>query len=151
MAQPDDQFLIAQYEQCYESLRAHNDAIWQIPTAAGAIGGGLVLGAYTYVKIIAVLEATLAIAWILMFILLIALIKHRYFSNIEEETLSRIEDALQGRRIQRQTRAQEGIEFWHHNEPHGLQGLLAYTYLLSGMIVFLIVISVLIIVSPFFF
>jgi hypothetical protein len=145
-----DDFLIAQYEQCYQSWIAHNNAIWQTPAIAGVISSGLTLGAFTYAKNIVVLEVTLASAWILTFILLIALIKHRYFSNIEQETLCEIEDALKAKRIQRPTEVQKKIEYWHTKEPHCLETLSAYIYLKSGMIVLLGVISILII-SPLFF
>lgn len=152
----DDAFLVSQYEQCYRSWIAHNDSIWQIPTIAGAVSGGLVLGAYNYAKNVIVLDGTLAIAWILMFILLVALIKHRFFSDAEQATLTKIEDTLNAKRIQRttyiQTLTEEKIEYWVTKVPQNwVQRRRAYDYLRSGMVVFLVFISALIILSPFFF
>lgn len=45
-----EEFIIQQYRECYESYRQHDRFIWQIPSIAAAIAGGLCAVAFVYVS-----------------------------------------------------------------------------------------------------
>ena len=128
MSEVDKDILLTQYKECYEYLRQHSRFIWQVPSIAAVISGGLVITTFAYVprELLWVQEIVLLVAVILNWALLIAVKKHRYFSDSEAATLSRIEDALKTKRIQRPTLVSDDVppeggsvepQYWNIQTP----------------------------------
>lgn len=107
--------LHAQYHECYSHLRAHMKAVWQVPTTV-SIAGGLVLAAFQFARTLIVREAVLILAALLTFTMYVALTKHEFYYDIEEKTLGVLEDQMHLKRIQRRSKAQTGVEYWHLTE-----------------------------------
>ena len=126
-------FELEQYKQCYESYRLHDRFIWQIPAFIIAICGTLTVGTFAYVFDQPPISAIAAGGILLMgalisFALVIALIKHRYFSGIEQGTLTEIEKK-HDKLIQRVTDPRDQLKqpeqfendveldcFWYHED-----------------------------------
>jgi len=98
--------LMAQYREAYEYLRQHSRFMWQVHSLAVVISGGLIVASFAYLKEVDlwwVRDLVLLIAGTVTLSLLLAMKKHRYFSDSEAHTLSRLEDALKTKRVQRTT------------------------------------------------
>ncbi len=91
----------AQYREAYESLRQHDRFIWQTPAIAAVIDGALIVSTFATVNIWWVREVVLGCALVLTVVLTFAIIKHRYFSRIEQGALNDLEEKQARGRIQR--------------------------------------------------
>jgi len=122
--------LLAQYREVYEYLRQHSRFMWQVHSLAVVISGGLIVASFAYIKeadLWWVRDAVLVIAGVVTTSLLLAMKKHRYFSDSEAWTLSSLEDALGTKRVQRTTRIKydkpredkSEPEYWNKQEPEG--------------------------------
>jgi len=98
------EFLLAQYREAYESMRQHSRLVWQIPPIVATIDGAVLVSAFTFLQTNWVVrEVLIVFALVLTVALFHAMNKHRYFDEIEQGTLSQIEDELNVKRIQRLT------------------------------------------------
>ena len=95
------QAVLEQYRQCYETWRQHTRFIWQIPSLAITICSALIVVAFYYFPphlgrlYNAVVRLILfAIGTTFTLALCVAVLKHRYFSAVEEVTLTEIEKIL---------------------------------------------------------
>jgi len=135
----EKEFSIQQYRECYESLRQHDRLIWQTPTIAVAIAGGLGVAAFEYVTDPCAQGCLFMFGAILTACLLYAVIKHRYFSGIEQETLCKIEKTMGTKLIMRTTKPQEKSDYWHTEKPKWFQKRSAHKVLIGGMILLFVI------------
>lgn len=150
-------FFVHQYRECYESWRQHERFIWQIPTIAVAIAGGIGVAAFGYVPETEWLgkELLLLFEAILMGCLLYAVIKHRYFSMIEQGTLCEIEKLNESKLILRTIKIpkqQKESDYWHTEKPKWFQKGSAHYVLMGGMaliFVALLALSALVFINAF--
>ena len=102
----ENDFSVEQYKQCYESFRHHDNLIWQIPALITSIGGTLTMAVFVLIynfKIPLLLGGIIqVIAFALSFNLTSTLKKHRFFAQVEQRTLTKLE-LENGRVIQRVT------------------------------------------------
>jgi len=112
-----------QYTECYNHLRHHDRLIWMLPSVAYAINAGVLYAAFQLpfnnIVYILIREILILIGALLTFALLVAMIKHRYFSEIEQGTLSQIENAANLNRIQRTTFPDQNANYWYTKTPQG--------------------------------
>jgi hypothetical protein len=113
MARVSQANLRTQYEQCYLHMRAHMQAVWQIPTTATAVMGGLILGAFEFAKTLLVREGVLILGTLLFLAVYISLIKHDFYYQIERNTLDHLEDQMSLRRIQRTSEPDCTVDYWY--------------------------------------
>ena len=111
--------LLAQYRECYEYLRQHSRFMWQVPSTASAISGGLIIAAFAVIPrdLWMVRELIWLIAGALLWSLFLAMKKHRYFADVEAETLAKLEDALQTKHMQRPTKVSDDSSHWFTHTP----------------------------------
>lgn len=132
--QVDDEFILAQYEQAFSYLREHDKLLWQTPSVAAAINGGILFATFRIVDRTIVQGSLLLIAILLTSSLTIALIKHRYFMKVEAQTIQSIEEYFEAPSIQRGTYPDEDRDYWFSKEPEGFARLSASVYLIWGMV-----------------
>lgn len=101
-----------QYIQCYEQMRAHTKAFWEVPSLVTAISGGLIFTAFQFARNLLVRELVLTLACILTFALYIALVKHHFYYLIERETLDNMEKELNLKLIQRRSSPKPTEKYW---------------------------------------
>ena len=117
-ANRDDSALLEIYRQCYESYRQHDRFIWQIPSVIGIITSVIAIvfkfvGESSTSEVREVEIIKMALLWfgfVISLALSIALVKHRYFSEIEQGTLCILENKLAGKVIQRLTDPKKILE-----------------------------------------
>ena len=111
--------LLAQYREAYEYLRQHSRFMWQVHSLAVAISAGLIIAAFkaTSLELWWVRDLVLAIALAVTVSLLWAMKKHRYFADSEAWTLSRLEDALGTKRVQRTTQIEDDAPKKDNSKP----------------------------------
>jgi len=112
--------LIAQYRETGQLYRQFNGFRWQLHSLAIVISGGLIVASFAYVKeanLWWVRDAVLVIAGIITTSLLVAMKKHRYFSDSLAYALSHLEDALNTKRIQRTTRIEQDVLKEDNSKP----------------------------------
>jgi hypothetical protein len=138
--------LMAQYREAYEYLRQHSRFMWQVHSLAVVISGGLIVASFAYLKeadLWWVRDLVLLIAGTVTLSLLLAMKKHRYFSDSEVHTLSRLEDALKTKRIQRTTLIERDAlkednskpkteDYWNELKPEGFYAKQRADYWLSN-------------------
>jgi hypothetical protein len=102
-----------QYKEVYESRRQHDRFIWQTPSIIVALDAAAVVASWA-VKGIDwwAREFIIAFALILTAVLTFALIKHRYFIELEEKTLLALEKEHAQKYIQRMTKPKRGLDYW---------------------------------------
>lgn len=124
-----------QYRQIWENLRNHDRLIWQLPSTSAAIAGGIGIAAFQFVSDKLTRELVILVGVILTGILLRAMIKHRYFSGVEQETLTKMEDDMKLKRIQRKTEIDKCEEelYWYTETPKWWQKGSAHNLLIGGM------------------
>jgi hypothetical protein len=101
---PKTAILLTQYQQVCEDLRQLDSLVWRIiPPLVALIGGSLVAVVFTFMTNAALpaRELVLGIALILMVGMSSILLRHRYFQGIAVGTLSKLEEELQVKHIQR--------------------------------------------------
>jgi hypothetical protein len=101
-----------QYNQEYESWRQHDRFIWQIPTIVAtvdvaAVGASFALNIPWWAR-----EIIFFVNIIFTSTLTFALIKHRYFIDIEQDTLSALEVEYADKCIQRMTNPIDDRQYW---------------------------------------
>ena len=127
-------FVLQQYRECCEDLRQHDKFIWQIPPIAVAIAGGLGVAAFRYVTEPFASGCLFLFATILTISLLYAIVKHRYFSRIEQKTLCEIERVTGTRKlIQRTTNLQTKDYYWHAETPRSYEKWSGHKVLIAAM------------------
>ena len=137
MENHEEDLFTCQYRECYESWRQHVRFIWQIPTITVAIAGGLGVTTFAYVQEWFGRGCLFMFGAILTGCLLYAVIKHRYFSFIEQETLCEIERVSEIKKlIQRTTRPQKET-YWYTKKPNWCQKCSAEHVLMGGMVLIL--------------
>lgn len=165
--------LLAQYHQCYEDLRQHNRFVWEIPSIVVVLNGALIGVAFG--NILAQSSSRIYARPVLMLIgvtittaLLVALVKHRYFSYVEQQTLTEIESVLRRhagnklKHVQRATKPKYEESLYYatlepsNNEPMKpltcltkLQSPSAHVGLIGSVCVILGLMIALAVVSPF--
>ena len=148
MQENDEQkFSPQQYKECYESLRQHDRLMWQTPIIAVTIAGGLGVAAFKYVTEAFAQGCLLLFATTLTGCLLYALIKHRYFSEIEQNTLCKIEKAMGTKLIMRTTKPQGRSNYWYTKTPNCFQKGSAARVLIGSMIFLFVIFLVLTILA----
>ena len=144
------QSILAQYHECCEYLRYHDRAIWQTPLAASTIGGALAAFNFAYVKDWRAREIILVIAFLLVASLFYALLKHRYFAEVEQGTLAQLERTLDVKLIQRTTSPVLGEKaYYFPKKPAKCLRWSAVTLFKYAMILLLVALVVLIGLNPF--
>ncbi len=95
--------LLAQYQQVSKDLRQLDTLVWQIPSLVAVIAGTLVVVVFTVMShsVLPAREIVLGIALLLMVGMSFILLRHRYFEAIAVGTLSRLEEKLQVKHVQR--------------------------------------------------
>lgn len=96
--------LVAQYQQVCEDLRQLDSLVWQIiPPLVALISSSLVVVVFTVMTNAALpaRELVLGIALLLMVGMSFILLRHRYFQAIAVGTLSKLEEKLQVKHVQR--------------------------------------------------
>jgi small-conductance mechanosensitive channel len=132
---PYFQFIMAQYEEAYKSFHRHDDLIWQIPSVAVAINSGLLIVGLRYSGSQLVSSSLIVVAILSTLALLYATIKHRYFSRIEERTLRAIEKECKLKHIQRTTKPELGVTYWHKETPAWHEILSAHEVLIFSLVI----------------
>lgn len=95
--------LLAQYNQVCEDYRQLDRLAWQIPSLVTAVGGTLVVVAFSAMTeaVVPARELVLGIAFMLIVGMSFILLRHRYFQAIMVGTLSEIEKELEALHVQR--------------------------------------------------
>jgi hypothetical protein len=96
--------LLAQYQQVCQDLRQLDTLVWQIiPPLVALISGSLVVVVFTAMvqASLPAREVVLGIALLLLVGMSLILLRHRYFQAIAVGTLSKIEEKLQVKHVQR--------------------------------------------------
>lgn len=97
--------LLAQYQQVCEDLRQVDRFVWQIPSLVTLISGTLVVAVFTlmleYEAPLPAREAMLGFALLLLVTMCFVLLRHRYFEAIAVGTLSKLEETLEVKHVQR--------------------------------------------------
>ncbi|MCK4798624.1 MAG: hypothetical protein KAT05_14700, partial [Spirochaetes bacterium] len=112
------EILRLQYQECYENLRHHNNAIWKIPSLIIVINGAIIIGVFRWLELELI---RILLLWISVFVslaLFMAITKHHYYYEIELETLNLLEDALGTKRIKRETFVDKNSKYWVINPPN---------------------------------
>jgi hypothetical protein len=94
----------AQYREVYESWRQHDRLIWQTPSIIVVVAGALVGASFALGIPWWAREFIIGFAFILSSVLTFALIKHRYFIDIEQANLLYLEKNYAIKSIQRMSR-----------------------------------------------
>lgn len=90
-----------QYRETYESWRQHDRFIWQTPSIIVVVAGALIGASFALEIPWWAREFIIGFALILSIVLTFALIKHRYFIDLEQATLTHLEKEYAIKRIQR--------------------------------------------------
>ena len=99
--------LMAQYREAYAHFLHNSRFMWQVYSLAVIISGGLIIASFASIEgkdLWWARDLILLISLVISLPLLIHVKKHRYFTDIVAATLSRLEDTLGTKRIQRTTR-----------------------------------------------
>jgi len=104
--------MLAQYHECYKYLREHDRFIWQMLSIGVAISSATFIASYHYLADQPIIRGiVLLISSLFMFSLGFTCIKNRHFCEIEQGTLTAIEDILaekyHTKRIQRTSKVEE--------------------------------------------
>lgn len=137
-----------QYHEVYENLRYHHRQIWQTLSITAVIDGALIVSTFATINVWWVREIILGFSLVLTIILTYSLIKHRYFSYIEQGTLSAIENKYAEFCVQRKTSATKGVKYWDSKNPSKLQKLSAQVLYNVCMAIIISLIIVLLILNP---
>ncbi len=138
-----------QYRETYESRRQHDRFIWQTPAIIIGVDGALIATTFAFVQLWVVREFIIAFALILTAALIHALIKHRYFMDLEEKTLLALEDKWANKRIQRLTTPDKEKEYWAtEEEPNRLQKQSAHLIFRRAMYAVFYMLVALMFVNP---
>ena len=141
--------LEAQYREVYESRRQHDRFIWQTPAIVVVVDGALMVTTFAFVHYWLIREFIIAFALIMTAVLTFALIKHRYFIDLEEDTLQALEDECADKRIQRMTEPTKGKVYWAKAEtPNWLQKKSAHRVFRWGMYLICSILFALLFVNP---
>lgn len=124
----------AQYREEYESWRQHDRFIWQMPSIIVAVDGILVASSFAFQIPWWAREFILGFALILTVVLTFTLLKHRYFIDLSQNTLLKLEQRHAEKCIQRMTEPEKSIEYWYKEEnPTWLQKKSAHRLFRWGM------------------
>jgi len=116
----DPAILIAQYRETYAHYLHNSRFMWQVYSLTIVISGGLIIASFAYVggkELWWVRDIVLLIAGIITTSLLIAVKKYRYFAEVAAATLSRLEDTLGTKRVQRTTEIKDDAPKKDNSEP----------------------------------
>jgi hypothetical protein len=147
---PED--LRAQYHEVWEYLRHHNNLIWAMPSVAAAIASGVIIGAFRFVNDLIAREGILGLGATLTFILYIAVVKNRYFYNIEEKTLREIETKMELKHLQGKTLREDPQDpnvYWYWKKANWIQSVHAHESFVVGMLILFGILVMLMIVTAF--
>ncbi|MBF8266395.1 MAG: hypothetical protein HW384_2259 [Dehalococcoidia bacterium] len=142
-------WLEPQYRECYESFRQHDRFIWQTASVGVVINGALLVSTFALVNSWLVREFILAVSLIYTLVLTFALYKHRYFSEIEQQSLTRMEAAYGTPNIQRNSFPGNNVEYWFSKQPNRLQSKSAHVLFTVGMLGVSVLVLSLLIINPF--
>lgn len=124
----------AQYREEYEAWRQHDRFIWQTPSIVVVVDGVIIATSFAFQVPWWAREVIIGFALILTLVLTFALFKHRYFIDLEQETLLELERTHAEKCIQRMTEPEKGTEYWHKEEkPAWLQKQSAHRLFRWGM------------------
>jgi hypothetical protein len=140
--------VLTQYEQTYNSLRNHDNLLWQTPSVAAAINSGILLVAFRFITDPFVRSGLIFVGVLLTMSLALALVKHRYFMKIETESLEKIENNVDTKHIQRQTSPEKKNDYWISRRPgNAFEALSASRGLIWGMFISVLVLLLLFLYS----
>jgi len=146
-----------QYSETYERFRQHDRFIWQIPSIVVVVNGVTVATAYSLDIPWWVREFIFFFVVVLTAVLILALVKHRFFVELEERTLLALEARYAERFVQRMTEPRlDGIEpteakkgFWAENRnPSRLERQSAHRFFASAMSFILVLMFALLFINP---
>jgi len=100
-----------------------------------AINSELLIVSLRYSGSQPVSSSLIVIAILSTLALLHAKIKHRYFSHIEERTLRAIEKECKLKHIQRTTKRELGVTYWHKETPAWHEILSAHEVLIFSLVI----------------
>jgi len=124
----------AQYREVYESLRQHDRFIWHTPAIVVVIDGALIVSTFAWINVWWIREVIIGCSLVLTVILTFALIKHRYFSAIEQHALTSLEGTYAQRYIQRTSTPQNDRQYWGEaTTPTWIQRRSAVRAFIAGM------------------
>jgi hypothetical protein len=139
-----------QYKEVYENRRQHDRFIWQTPSIIVALDAAAVVASWAVEGIPWwAREFIIAFALILTAVLTFALIKHRYFIDLEQKTLLALEKEHAQKCIQRMTKPKSGLDYWAKSDkPHWLQNISAHWVFVWAMCLICVLLLILLFVNP---
>lgn len=102
-----------QYRESYECWRQHDRLIWQTPSIIVVVAGALVGASFALEVPWWAREFIIGFALILSLVLTFALIKHRYFIDLEQATLTSLEKKYAIKRLQRMSKPSGNKREYH--------------------------------------
>ena len=144
--------LRVQYEQCFLHMRAHMQAVWQVPVTTIAVAGGLILGAFQFGRTRLIIEVVLIFGCVLLFALLVSLIKHDFYYRIERETLTVLETEMQLKHMQELPykdieKKMSKEHYWYTDEGSWLEKQSAARFLKGAMGLILILLATVVVIT----
>lgn len=127
----DKDYLIAHYHEVGEASRLYDRLIWEVPSIAIAIVGGLITAAYVREQPPVVRTLLTGIAAMWAFGVIVFAVKHQFFVRIQKKRLAVLEhEAFEIPRLQRSGDTKEyeelGIMEPYPKDPEGLERLGAH-------------------------
>ncbi len=124
-----------QYKEEYENWRQHDRFIWQTPSIIIALDAAAVVASWAAKEIPWwAWEFIIAFGFIFTVVLTFALIKHRYFIDLQQETLLALEKEHAQKCIQRMSEPREHTAYWaKKHDPTPLEKFSAHRLLKYGM------------------
>lgn len=149
----DKDVVLTQYKECLANIREHKKFIWQIPAVATTVGAAFAVVAFVYVPAdkLYITELLLFFGLVITFCLLIAVIKHSYFTRIWNETVIKIENELGLKHIQAYTikKDEKHEDYWHTDKAKCLERCSSHEVLIGGMYLLTFLYAILLVVTPF--
>ena len=146
------QALLAQYRECWAHIREHKSFIWQLPTVAATITGAFIAVGLVYIPLDrwAARELFFICGLALIFSLLVASVKHRYFTHIWQKSILKIEEELSIKKVQIFTKEPDKChtDYLFTEDPKGLEHLSAHNMLIKAMWVLVLIYIFLLVVTP---
>jgi len=118
---PNSDFLSFQYQECAEDHRHYSSLIWQVPSIAVAISGGIL--AFSFADNIDkfIRPFILAIGLIFDFVLFVGLLRYRMFEIARRVDLEEIEKMIADAKITNMKVRRGGKEILENKEHYGIK------------------------------
>jgi len=101
MDRDEREMALLQYREVYQTFRFHDSAFWQSLSVIAAVDIGGITAIFNYIADKWVRFGALWVPLLVTLAVAVMLVRHRYFGEIEQETLSALEDALAYKRVLR--------------------------------------------------